>query len=825
MGEWWRRMAGAVVAALVSALLIPPAHPAVAQPAAGQSSLGVNLAPVVDWTVETPFVDAFRTSRSFVSQLTTCPGRTAFNCRPTVAGKGNWGLGPELAVDQHGWVTSLAAGQYVDTPMFTRDGGQPWPAGTGGKHYVVTWDGDGDVAFWGGGTEYNRTANRFEYEPGAGSGRFLAITRTNPADYVRDIHVWMPGYEFTGAGQIFHPDFLASLTGMRTLRFMDWMRTNGSPYVTWDAYPTADSSTQTRGVAPELMVELANRVGADAWFSIPHQADDGFVRHFAEFVRDHLRPGLKAYVEYSNELWNTAWAFPQSQWARARGMELHLADLDWVAGGRFQARRSVQIFRIWEDVFGADAYARIVKVLGLMVGNLSVSRDMLAWRDDVTGDRAAGSYADAVAVAPYFGCADTWVPGDPHEYAPWDAKAVSRVKSGGVDRLLQACQRQIDGATRAMIIDAKALADQYALSMVAYEGGQHLVVSDQKDTKLVSLFQAANRHPRMRDLYARYLAQWRELGGGAFQLFLTAERMSVYGNWGLREYQGQPLPAAPKARAADETLQALGQIPLRVARPVVSRLSVRQGLAAGGATITVTGTDLASTSTVWFGSVSAPFRAEANRLVVTSPAYPLGGVVDVTVTNPAGTSTASAATTFTYQPPPALTALSTSTASMVAGTPITLTGTNLTGAKVMAGAVAVAPVKVVSPTELRFVAPTRKSAGTVDVTVRTAYGTSPVVPAGRLTYVTPPRPAITGLSSDKGSAKVANTVIITGTAFTGTSRVMIGELTAKFKVLSDTRIQAVFPAPRRRLWVNAFVSTPGGTSQAHQDTDFEFVVG
>ena len=735
-GEWRRHARTAVVLLVAAcAVLQAPAQPAAAavlrspaQPAAAavgttgrgaaEASLGVNLGGVVDWTAETPFVDAFRTSRTFVSQLTTCPGKRAFNCRPNVAGKGNWGLGPKLDVDEHGWVTGLGADQYVDTPIFTREGGQPqWPAGTGGQHYVVTWEGDGDIAFWGGGTEFNRTANRFEYEPGEGStGRFLSITRTNPANYVRNIHVWMPGFEFTGAAQVFHPDYLASLAGMKTLRFMDWMHTNGSPYVTWDDYPSVNESTQTRAVAPELMVELANRVGADPWFTIPHQADDDFVRRFAEVVRDNLRPGLKAYVEYSNELWNSAGGFGQTQWVRARAMELKLADLDWVGGGRYQARRSVQIFRIWEDVFGAEAGTRIVKVLGLMVANLNLGRDMLAWRDEVTGDRAAGSYADAVAVAPYFGCADAWVPGDKHEYAPWDPPAVSRVKAGGVDRLLQACQHQIDTSTRKMIIDTKQLADEYGLAMVAYEGGQHLVVPDRSDTTLLSLFHAANRHQRMRDLYAHYLHQWQELGGGAFQLFLSAERMSVYGAWGLREFQGQPLSAAPKARAADEALQAWGQLPVRVAAPTVTRLSAQQGLAAGGATITITGANLASTTDVRFGGVGAPFRTEVSgtttRLVVTTPAVVGGGVVDVTVTNPAGASAPGTPARFTYQPPPVLTAMSTSTASVVSGTAVTLTGANLTGAKVLVGTVPGQSVKVVSPTEVRFTAPARATAGT-----------------------------------------------------------------------------------------------------------------
>lgn len=53
---------------------------------------------------------------------------------------------------------------------------------------------------------------------------------------------------------------------------------------------------------PLPQIQLSNHVGAAPWFSMPHLADDGYHRAFAQQVKDTLRPDLKVYVEWSNEV-------------------------------------------------------------------------------------------------------------------------------------------------------------------------------------------------------------------------------------------------------------------------------------------------------------------------------------------------------------------------------------------------------------------------------------------------------------------------------------------------------------------------------------------
>jgi hypothetical protein len=132
-------------------------------------------------------------------------------------------------------------------------------------------------------------------------------------------------------------------------------------------------------------------------------------------------------------------------------------------------------------------------------------------------------------------------------------------------------------------------------------------------------------------------------------------------------------------------------------------------------------------------------------------------------------------------------------------------------------------VKVLSPTSIRFTAPPH-AAGTADVTVTTPYGTSKAVPAARLTYVNPPRPVVTGLSTDQGPSNAATPVVVTGTDFLGATKVVIDQVpVTSFTVVSNTELRAVFPAQRAGTWVNVQVITPGGPSFASDLTDFKYV--
>src|SRR5262249_44117776 len=151
------------------------------------------------------------------------------------------------------------------------------------------------------------------------------------------------------------------------------------------------------------------------------------------------------------------------------------------------------------------------------------------------------------------------------------------------------------------------------------------------------------------------------------------------------------------------------------------------------------GTNFTGATAVRFGAAPVPRDAvftvdSPTQITVTAPPH-AAGVVDITVTTPSGTSPVVAADRYTYAPAPAVTALNPNQGPTTGGTAVKITGTNFTNvAAVHFGAVAATNFTVDSATQITATAPVH-AVGAVDVTVTTPSGTSPVVAAGRFTYV------------------------------------------------------------------------------------------
>jgi hypothetical protein len=248
--------------------------------------------------------------------------------------------------------------------------------------------------------------------------------------------------------------------------------------------------------------------------------------------------------------------------------------------------------------------------------------------------------------------------------------------------------------------------------------------------------------------------------------------------------------------------------------PMVTAVSAVTTTTLGGTEVGIAGANLASVTAVKFGDTAATFHAVrtngVTKLVATAPRH-AAGAVDIVVTNPRGSSPATAADKFTYLPAaPTVTAVA-GTASTLGGTLITVTGTDLTGATaVRVGTLAGTSVRVVSPTSLTFLAPAA-AAGAVHVTVSTPYGASKTVDADRLTYVAPPAPKVTKLSATSVPATRPTTVTVTGTGLTGATKVTVGDVAVSFTKGSDTQLTAVLP-PHAVGTLNLLVTTPSGSS-------------
>ena len=243
------------------------------------------------------------------------------------------------------------------------------------------------------------------------------------------------------------------------------------------------------------------------------------------------------------------------------------------------------------------------------------------------------------------------------------------------------------------------------------------------------------------------------------------------------------------------------------AAPTVTGLSPTSGPAAGGTTVTISGTNLTGATAVTFGVIgAAPFTVNsATQVTVTSPAG--SGTVDVTVTTPSGTSATSSADQFAYFAAPTVTGISPTSGPIAGSTPVTITGTNFTGATgVTIGGASATAVSVTNSTTIAATTPAG-TAGARDVVVTTPDGSG--TGTGLFTYVA--APSVTGISPTSGPTAGGTSVTITGTNFTGATSVTIGGAAATgLSVVNATTITATTPA-HAAATVDVAVTTPGGT--------------
>ena len=171
--------------------------------------------------------------------------------------------------------------------------------------------------------------------------------------------------------------------------------------------------------------------------------------------------------------------------------------------------------------------------------------------------------------------------------------------------------------------------------------------------------------------------------------------------------------------------------------PVLRSLMPSSGPVEGGP-VTISGTGFTGVTAVRFGTVDAAFRVISDTEITTTAPVGAPGRLDVTVTGPDGTSPVSAASGYTYTwDGPTVTSVDPAAGPAEGGTPVTITGAQLTGATgVLFGAVAATSVVVISDSEVSAVAPAG-SLGGVDVVVQTPLGDSLGAAAGRFSYVAP----------------------------------------------------------------------------------------
>jgi len=384
----------------------------------------------------------------------------------------------------------------------------------------------------------------------------LNITSTDPAhsgNYLRNITLVAEKYEaLHAAGEIFNPDWLAVVQDARELRFMDWMATNGVTSASWEDRPQIGDVTWMGGVPVEVMVELANQTGTEPWFTMPAGADEAYIRNFATYVRDHLDPGLQVHVEYSNEMWN--WSFAQTKWLGAQAVAVW-GTTDKAAWLDYAAMLATKSALIWDDVFGAEADARVDNVMGTQTSNAWIANHLLTaplWQMmDPSGYVAPSSVFDSLAVTTYFGSSTL-------SNVDLRTELLTALKTPGIDATAWLAAKLMDPDYSRSIPQIitfwaanKAIADTYGLDLVAYEGGQHVLYSTsisgmsvEDQATLTTFLSGFVRSQAMAELYLELWTAWAAVSDGPFMQFGDVSAASKYGAWGIFSALGDHNPRA-----------------------------------------------------------------------------------------------------------------------------------------------------------------------------------------------------------------------------------------------------------------------------------------
>jgi IPT/TIG domain len=216
----------------------------------------------------------------------------------------------------------------------------------------------------------------------------------------------------------------------------------------------------------------------------------------------------------------------------------------------------------------------------------------------------------------------------------------------------------------------------------------------------------------------------------------TVAALAVYDEPAATDLYGlvDPIPETPTIFA--NLAAAFDAFATSSPPPTVTALDVASGPAAGGTRVTLTGTHLAGALNVQFGNTDATAVVCTDTdCTVTSP--PGGGVVDVTVTTPAGTSQAGAADQFTYVDAPAnVLGVAPAAGPSAGGNQVIVTGDDVgTVSEVDFGT---RPATRISCAGASCTATAPPGVGTVDVRVKNPAGMSAVVPADQYRYLAVP---------------------------------------------------------------------------------------
>ena len=281
---------------------------------------------------------------------------------------------------------------------------------------------------------------------------------------------------------------------------------------------------------------------------------------------------------------------------------------------------------------------------------------------------------------------------------------------------------------------------------------------------------------------------WQTIGSGWSSARSISWTPNVCGACYLRSAAQQSGGATPQSVSAS--------ISYLITAPLITAFTPSSGGA--GTVVSITGTNFTGATAVSFGgTAAASFTVGSDTTISATVGEGATGIITVTI--PSGIATSG--NPFSYTGASTITSFTPS--SGVAGTMVTISGENFTGATAVAfGGTPAAAFTVASSTSLTA---TVGSGDTGTISVTTPGG---MVTSSSTFTVIPPAPTITSFTPTVGAG--GQVVTLTGTNFTGATAVTFNSSAAAFTVISATTIAAT--APSGVSTGPLIVTTPGGTA-------------
>ncbi|MGB8841017.1 MAG: PA14 domain-containing protein [Aliidongia sp.] len=351
-----------------------------------------------------------------------------------------------VPLDANGWPMTDAS-----LPLWTsgREMNGTYSLSFSGQAKLTDWAGIGSFSVDGvsygtvlpAGTGYNSTTNitsaqwrvtaAGDVAASLGFGQTRRSAQAAVGSGITGLHIMRPlqpgASQSHPAGAVIGAQFKAFAAGFTGIRFMDYLATNGNQQSQWTDRVKPGDATQFQSVAGygwqgkggslENLVIIANETGKDVWINVPLLADDDYVTKLAQLLAygsdgttpytgpqanpayPPLNSNLKAYIEYSNEIWNSAFTqynenikLAEAEVAAGNSPLAYDGSTSWFTWERRRVvERTAQISDLFRGVWGdGGMMTRIRPVFEWQYGDTNMTAAvglgfLEAWYDNADG--------------------------------------------------------------------------------------------------------------------------------------------------------------------------------------------------------------------------------------------------------------------------------------------------------------------------------------------------------------------------------------------------------------------------------------------------------